>query len=49
MSGMGMRDSYHLKFPKTADSAQRALLLAGLFLVEYQLFERDDDEHDGEP
>lgn len=46
MAGQGMRDSYHLKFPKTADPNQRALLMAGLFLIEYMVFEHDDSNED---
>jgi len=45
LAGQGMRDSYHLKFPKTADDKQRALLLAGLFLIEYMIFEKEDNNN----
>jgi len=40
-----MRDSYHLKFPPNATAQQRALLLGGLFLIEYQLFEANPNDN----
>mmetsp|Transcript_16091 Transcript_16091/g.31526 ORF Transcript_16091/g.31526 Transcript_16091/m.31526 type:complete len:276 (-) Transcript_16091:108-935(-) len=40
----GMRDSYHLKFPSAADQQQRALLLASLFLIDYQMFENQGQD-----
>lgn len=40
----GMRDSYHLKFPSNASPLQKNLLFGGLFLIEYMLFEKNQND-----
>jgi hypothetical protein len=37
-------DSYKLTFPEDASADQKAMLLAATFLIEYQLFEKHQDE-----
>lgn len=43
----GLQSSYHLKFPKTADQNARVNLMAGMFLVEYLMFEQNQNENQG--
>lgn len=43
----GLRDSYHLKFPSDASPHQKALLMGGLFLIEFMVFEKDANDDQG--
>lgn len=42
-----IRSTYHLKFPTQASDDQRANLMAGMFLIEYMVFEGQDEQGGG--